>query len=56
VIRHGHHYQPDIETVTIRVEESDAFDERVLNALAAIEDEERDLERALSLSLAIPTH
>jgi predicted transcriptional regulator len=43
--------RPDVDTLTIRVEDSDAFDERVLDALGAIEDDERSLDPALSLSL-----
>jgi predicted transcriptional regulator len=43
--------RPDVDTLIIRVEDSDAFDERVLDALDAIEDDQRDLEPALSVSL-----
>jgi predicted transcriptional regulator len=43
--------RPDVDTLIIRVEDSDEFDERVLDALDAIEDDQRDLEPALSVSL-----
>jgi predicted transcriptional regulator len=43
--------RPDVDTLIIRVEDSDALDERVLDALDAIEDDQRDLEPALSVSL-----